>query len=416
MYFTVICLDTLGNEHWVSQNGGSIAVNTRANAIICGVDGRAYAAGQVRDSTGVGLFDFTVICVDSSGSRQWAYRYDGAMHYNDEATAIAQGVDGNLYVAGYIRQTSGHDELAAISLDTSGSQRWLYTPGGAGSRATCVACGSDGIIYVGGYAQFSTPEFVVFCLTPDGQRRWLYRRASPQSGDASANAVAVGPDGNIYVAGQSCETNRYFTDIVVASIDTAGRERWVYTMQGHGGGGTTGDAALSLAFGPDGSIYAAGRTWRHMDSAGVVVACLDTAGHQRWTYTRNTWYGEANAVACGPDGNVYAGGSENPGGGPRYALLLSLEPFGGVLEGRRPRSDLPIATRPASVIRRTLYMPLTGRRQMSAGDLLDAAGREVMNLRSGANDVHRFGHGVYFVREAPAQAQAEAIRKVVITR
>jgi len=43
--------------------------------------------------------------------------------------------------------------------------------------------------------------------------------------------------------------------------------------------------------------------------------------------------------------------------------------------------------------------------------LLDAAGREVIDLRAVANDVSRLGSGVYFMREAGAQA----VRKAVIS-
>jgi hypothetical protein len=38
-----------------------------------------------------------------------------------------------------------------------------------------------------------------------------------------------------------------------------------------------------------------------------------------------------------------------------------------------------------------------------------------MGLEPGANDMHALAPGVYFVREAKAQAQAQAIRKVVLT-
>jgi len=44
--------------------------------------------------------------------------------------------------------------------------------------------------------------------------------------------------------------------------------------------------------------------------------------------------------------------------------------------------------------------------------LLDAAGRRVMSLQAGANDVSLLVPGVYFVREA----QAQAVRRVVITK
>lgn len=47
--------------------------------------------------------------------------------------------------------------------------------------------------------------------------------------------------------------------------------------------------------------------------------------------------------------------------------------------------------------------------------LLDASGRKVLDLRLGSNDVRALAPGVYFVREAQTQAQAQAVRKIVLT-
>jgi hypothetical protein len=46
--------------------------------------------------------------------------------------------------------------------------------------------------------------------------------------------------------------------------------------------------------------------------------------------------------------------------------------------------------------------------------LLDVAGRKAMELRAGANDVSWLSPGVYFVREAQSQAQAQVVRKVIV--
>jgi hypothetical protein len=46
---------------------------------------------------------------------------------------------------------------------------------------------------------------------------------------------------------------------------------------------------------------------------------------------------------------------------------------------------------------------------------MDASGRKVLDLRAGANDVRALAPGVYFVREAQAPAQAQAVRKVILT-
>jgi hypothetical protein len=68
----------------------------------------------------------------------------------------------------------------------------------------------------------------------------------------------------------------------------------------------------------------------------------------------------------------------------------------------------------ATVVRGVLFLngdcPRTGTVPKAA--LLDVSGRKVLDLHAGANDVSRLSPGVYFVREA----QAQAVRKVVVQR
>jgi hypothetical protein len=65
----------------------------------------------------------------------------------------------------------------------------------------------------------------------------------------------------------------------------------------------------------------------------------------------------------------------------------------------------------ASVVRGVLLLP---RPVPATFSLLSSAGREALELRSGANDVSRLSPGVYFVRDT--QARTQHASKVVITR
>jgi len=72
------------------------------------------------------------------------------------------------------------------------------------------------------------------------------------------------------------------------------------------------------------------------------------------------------------------------------------------------------AAQAATVVRGVLK---TEDRRQNTGyraELLDASGRKVMDLQPGANDVGRLSPGVYFVRDA--QAQAQAVRRLIILR
>ena len=85
--------------------------------------------------------------------------------------------------------------------------------------------------------------------------------------------------------------------------------------------------------------------------------------------------------------------------------------FAGIAEEpSTPHNIQPLAT----VVRGVLVLGAVGCRQQTVNrtELLDAAGRKVAELHAGANDVSRLSPGVYFIREA----QAQATRKVVLTR
>ena len=74
----------------------------------------------------------------------------------------------------------------------------------------------------------------------------------------------------------------------------------------------------------------------------------------------------------------------------------------------------------ASMVRGVLVLGAAGSRQQTAdrAELLDVSGRQVMNLRPGANDVRALAPGVYFVREGGVSREqgGAGIRKVVATR
>jgi hypothetical protein len=91
---------------------------------------------------------------------------------------------------------------------------------------------------------------------------------------------------------------------------------------------------------------------------------------------------------------------------------------GGVAE--TPKPQVLSRTPQATVVRGVLVMPAAnGEGRVANGAcLLDAAGRGVMELQAGSNDVRRLAPGVYFVREEPQAPgpKPQATRKVVIVQ
>jgi len=87
----------------------------------------------------------------------------------------------------------------------------------------------------------------------------------------------------------------------------------------------------------------------------------------------------------------------------------------GIQQGdSRAAAGRPLPT----IVRGVLLLPeAVGDKRLAVGaHLLDISGRKVLDLKPGTNDVRALAPGVYFVRTAQAQAQAQAVRKVVLTK
>jgi uncharacterized delta-60 repeat protein len=295
-------------ERWVYRYNGHGNLRDVANSIVYGADGNIYAAGQ---SFGSGTnYDFTVISLDTAGTERWVYRYNGPGNDQDEARSIVYGADGNIYAAGY----SGHDiAFTVISLTSNGDQRWVYRydgPSALGNdQAYSLVYGLDGNLYAAGYSEgisgIPRQDFMVISLSSIGVERWVYRYNGPANNRDEAYSVAYGADDNVYAAGTSFDSAYDFT---VISVDTAGSQRWVYRYNGPGNGW---DYAYSLVYGADENIYAAGWSEGIGTYTDFTVIGLYSSGLRHWVYRYDgpgdydDW---ANSLIYGADGGLYAAG------------------------------------------------------------------------------------------------------------
>jgi len=93
--------------------------------------------------------------------------------------------------------------------------------------------------------------------------------------------------------------------------------------------------------------------------------------------------------------------------------------YGAAVEERRSTPDASRITPGASIIRGVLFLGVGSRQQKAyRAELLDIAGREVLDLRPGPNDVRHLAPGVYFARDDSScrGIQDSRVRKVIVTR
>ncbi|TET80557.1 hypothetical protein E3J38_05410, partial [candidate division TA06 bacterium] len=202
----VLCCGTLSaqEERWVYSYNGPVDSIDDAYSIVMGTDGNLYAAGE---SHGTGTSsDFIVVSLSLSGTERWVYRYKGPANNRDFAYSIVMGTDGNLYAAGYSKGNGTYDDLTVISLDTSGTERWVYRYDGPANHrdfAYSIVMGTDGNLYAAGSSRGSGTgsDLTVISLDTSGTERWVYRYNGPGEGTDKARSIVAGGDGHIYVAG-----------------------------------------------------------------------------------------------------------------------------------------------------------------------------------------------------------------------
>ncbi|MFO0753612.1 MAG: hypothetical protein U0411_09850 [Thermodesulfovibrionales bacterium] len=116
-----------------------------------------------------GQLDYATIAYDSSGNELWVARYNGPGNKGDGALALAVGPSGTIYVTGYGYGSGTNFDYATIAYDSSGNELWVArynSPANGDDNATALAVGPSGTIYVTGcrYGNRDTLGLCHHCL------------------------------------------------------------------------------------------------------------------------------------------------------------------------------------------------------------------------------------------------------------
>lgn len=413
--FTVISLTSNGAERWVYRHQGPYIGNGCVRALVIGSNGNLYAAGyDERFQSGQ---DFIIVCLDTSGTEQWIYRYNGPGNYTDDAYSIGCGLHGNVYAAGI----SDYRDAVVVSVTENGNERWVYRyDEHYEDRASSIVYGADSNIYVFGtysvYSGYVYSFLFAISLNDAGGENWTYGHSMP----SAAACGVVGADGNLYSAGA------YGSDIpvfMVVSIDSFGFLNWEYSY------GLPTTYATAIIYGPDGYVYAAGQSADSSSGLRFAVVSLYTSGAERWTYDYGgPGYNLANALCYGADSNLYAGGRTEDSVTGHDFTVISLDPAPIMINdlGRQQFSSVlqifPDPFRQSTDIR----CPVTDDKQECYLMVYDIIGRLVIDLSEqlsgigyrssvtwdGADDSGKqLPGGVYFVKFRTGDISA--IKKVV---
>jgi hypothetical protein len=232
---------------WVRTYNGPGNDWDRAFALALDDSDNIYVTGP---SIGSGTnFDYVTLKYFPNGNLAWSRRYNSPDNGDDEATALAVDVYGNLYVTGTAGATP---YFTTIRYYSDGDTAWLRAYPGDWVRS--IVLDSSGNVYVFGLNWGTDDDFVTIKYDSSGNQIWV--RTYNEEEDDQPYAMAIDGSGNICVTGSS---GRYQFDMDYLTIKyyPNGDTAWV---RNYSRPGSTLDGALRIVTDNFDNIYVTGYT------------------------------------------------------------------------------------------------------------------------------------------------------------
>lgn len=279
--FCTVKYNSEGTQQWVAYyNNPQVNGEDKAFGIAVDNAGNVYITGY---SAGIGSsFDYATVKYNSSGAQQWVQRYDSPANSDDKAFGIAVDNAGYVYVTGYV--TLASTDIFTIKYTPAGVLSWnrLVTGNGAGdSKAFGIA--TDGInVYVTGYVTDSTSGTDIALIKYDSSGNTLWSNIYNGPGNSDDRAFGIAQDdghASVFIFGYS-SGNATGTDATLIKYNAVtGDSLWVARYNGTG---NADDKALGIAVDHLGNSYITGSATDTASGTDYITMKYDPNGNRQW--------------------------------------------------------------------------------------------------------------------------------------
>lgn len=304
-----------------------LAVDSGNNVIVSGISQLFYPPAE-RNINSI----FTIKYPASGPPATWHGQYNGPGAIDDRATAIATTTDGanNVVVIGYGKNGNNNDDIYVVKYPASPALNqqggalpaWSATPfdRGGSDIPSAIAVAPDGSVFVTGISE-KTPGsnmYNWFTARYDGSTGalvWSDTYSVTPGGTNRGAAIAVDANGDVYVTG-TATTASLSSDIYLIkySGSSSTPERlWERAIDGAAGGD---DAGVSVRVDPlDGAVVVAGNVLTATGDRDIALFRYTSGGDPIWQRTLLQHDSDDTAIAMELDasGYIYVAGNSVQG-------------------------------------------------------------------------------------------------------
>ncbi len=219
-------------------------------------------------------------------------------------SAIAVDPSGNVFIGGTGADTSFNAVYVSIKYSNSGMPLWtnLYTTAG-GASASAIAVDTNGNVFVTGYSYDVSYNQYYATIKYSNAGVPLWTNFYTMAGGASASAIAVDTSGNAFVTGSASDGINSFAATIKYS--NVGLPLWTNLFAG-------GASAFAIVVDGNANVFVTGQSNDGTNEYYETIK-YSNAGVPLWTnlYTWVGGYYGSSAIAVDGNGNVFV--TESPG-------------------------------------------------------------------------------------------------------
>ncbi|MBN1213128.1 MAG: SBBP repeat-containing protein [candidate division Zixibacteria bacterium] len=252
----------------------------------------------------------------SGGTPVWSRIYNGSADNEDGANDIVVDGNGNVFVAGYLSNSSYNTDIFVIKYEPNGDTGWVYSyasAGGYDDEARFIALDNTGNVYITGTIGTSVPfasDYITIKLNSSGVQQWVSTYNGPSNDDDVPAEIGIDNAGNVYISGDSRGDDDDNPDFATIKYFPNGDTAWVRRYNGDDQGFTASvDQVKDMAVDTVGSIYVTGRSYSDAINAyDLVTIMYNTDGDEVWRHISGLG-GTSYALTCDNAGHVYVTGA-----------------------------------------------------------------------------------------------------------
>ncbi|CCH54837.1 Beta-mannanase/endoglucanase A Includes: RecName: Full=Mannan endo-1,4-beta-mannosidase A [Fibrisoma limi BUZ 3] len=337
----LVKVDVNGNKQWDHTYGGS--GYDRLSSVLATADG-GFLLGGGSSSTAEGDWDYWLVKVDATGTKQWEHTFGGPG--TDEITSMVAATDGSYLLAGVSESPAGRDKTAPnmgfvdywiVKVDVNGNKQWDKAFGSSiwDALSSVIATADGGYLLaghsnspVGGDKTEAKGNYDYWIVKVDamGNKQWDKAFGSSKR-EGLASAIATS-DGGYLLAGHSdspdggdkTAPNIRNYDYWLVKVNADGSKQWDKTF-----GGSGVDRISSAIATSDGGYLLAGYSNSPNDGDKIApnkgdidywLVKVDANGSKQWEQTLGSSGADQypSMIATGAGNYLLLGSSNSPAG------------------------------------------------------------------------------------------------------